>query len=59
MGADDDHDLLIRIEGKVDQLLVGSTDHEDRIRSLERWKYGIPAGLALTALTAFATVIHR
>lgn len=27
-------------------------DHETRIRSLERWKYGIP-GSALAALLAF------
>lgn len=24
-------------------------DHETRMRSLERWRYGIPAGLLITA----------
>jgi hypothetical protein len=41
---------LARIEQKVDSLLTGSTDHETRLRTLERWRWGIVG--AFTALVA-------
>jgi hypothetical protein len=36
------------------------TDHESRLRSLERWKYSVPASL-VAAITAIVTTLitHR
>lgn len=42
-------EALQRIESKVDKIL---DDHEERIRSLERWKWGLPASL-VAAMAAF------
>lgn len=33
------------------------TDHEDRIRSLERWAYAIPTTFILSALATVATIV--
>jgi hypothetical protein len=59
----DDHDLLLRLEGKVDALtstmatFIGSAgklndDHEVRIRSLERkvWSASAAVSVVVTAL---------
>lgn len=63
MTADDDHDRLIRVEQNVlemkDSLNKVLPDHETRIRSLEKWKYGIPAGLVLTFFTGLTAVVHH
>lgn len=31
-------------------------DHEDRVRSLERWRYSVPAALVTAFLSAAATI---
>ena len=57
-----DHDLLIRLDEKVNQLLEqfaaylkNQTDHETRLRALEQWKWKM-AGLAAGA-GAIATLV--
>ncbi len=40
---------LARLQEQVSSM----PDHENRLRSLERWKYGLPA-TAITALVAMA-----
>jgi hypothetical protein len=47
MGTTDDHDLLIAMNVKLDVLLTGQTDHENRIRGLERWRWLLTGGAAL------------
>jgi len=37
------------IKAKIDAL----PDHEKRLRSLERWRYGIPGGLLVTLISLF------
>lgn len=54
---------LARIEEKLDASLRGHTDHEGRLRAIERWKYALPA-TAVTAvisgaLAIFATIYGR
>lgn len=62
----DDHDLLVRIDEKVDHIIEKLDDHEQRIRPLEAQRYrwlgrdgvivaGISAGVTL--LVAFFTWI--
>ncbi|MEV4321006.1 hypothetical protein AB0J37_02105 [Microbispora rosea] len=67
----DVRDRLTRIEGKLDLLgMQQSTssaasdrthsDHEQRLRALERWKYALPitaAGALVTGATAIITAI--
>jgi hypothetical protein len=51
MGEENDHDLLIRLDEKVSQLInqVSSltNDHEERIRNLEKWRWYV-VGIAST-----------
>jgi hypothetical protein len=53
---------LNRIEGKIDALTEDMTtikagmpvlsDHENRIRILERWRYALPPAILLALITA-------
>lgn len=43
---------LARLEGSITTFINVSQDHEQRIRALERWRYGIPA-TGVTAVGAF------
>lgn len=53
-------------QGKLD-LLVQRTEHldgvaadvEDRVRSLEKWKYGIPATLLMALAAVIGNVVGR
>lgn len=56
----EDRDLILRVEAKVDRLLERQqrtdervADHEARIRSNERWKYSVPFGV----ITAIGLVV--
>lgn len=46
-------DLLIERQTLI---LTDMTDHEVRVRSLEKWKYGIPATLLMALAAAVGTV---
>lgn len=59
MSDDQDRDRLARIEGKLDliglqltQVEKSNSDHEERIRTLERWRYSLPAGLGVAGALA-------
>lgn len=66
--SDNSAQILIKLGEMAAQLAVmgeqlkSITDHEQRIRALERWKYSLPVALlmALTsvALTAYGAVHH-
>lgn len=61
-----DHDILLDLHGKVDQLIANQAaqakladDHEKRLRELEQWKWrlaGVVAvcGIVVPALVALA-----
>jgi hypothetical protein len=34
------------------------TDHEQRVRSLERWKYGLPASIASSAIAVTVAILE-
>lgn len=51
-------DRLARIEVKLDEALQGYQDHEIRLRSLERWKYALPASLFIALASAGATIVQ-
>lgn len=34
-----DHDLLIRMDGKLDTVIDNQKDHKKRIKTLETWKW--------------------
>lgn len=64
----DVRDRLTRIEGKLDLLGMQhstttaaseriGTDHETRLRALERWKYALPITAAGALATAATTII--
>lgn len=44
-------DRLARIEVKLDEALKTRTDHENRLRLLERWKYTLPAALLTSVIS--------
>lgn len=47
VGAREIYDKLVHVETKVDAL--PTTDHEARIRALERWRYAAGGALALAS----------
>jgi hypothetical protein len=49
-----DHDLLIAMNTKLDMVLLTSTDHETRVRRLERW-FWIVAGMAAASGAGIST----
>jgi hypothetical protein len=61
IGLKEVYDKLCVVEDKVILMTPQGekiTDHESRLRSLERWKYTIPASL-LTAAAAILTTLLR
>ncbi|MFI6516860.1 hypothetical protein ACIBF1_14965 [Spirillospora sp. NPDC050679] len=60
----DIYDKLVELSGKVDGVLAAHehlrmqmADHEQRLRSLERWRYTLPISLLVAVLSAVAAVI--
>jgi hypothetical protein len=51
-------DLLIIAHIKLDRVIKDSTDHEARLRVLEKWKYGIPVSAIAAAVAAALTQFH-
>lgn len=49
-------DRLARIEVKLDEIRRDRADHESRIRTLERWKYTLPATFIPAVISAVVTV---
>lgn len=49
-------DRLARIEVKLDEIRRDRADHESRIRTLERWKYALPATFLTAVISALVTV---
>ena len=49
-------DILVRLDAKVDGLLLASADMETRMRSIEKWKYALP-GSVLTAVAALVLAL--
>ena len=61
------YDQIVQMRGDVRSLTENSsdvagmlTDHESRLRSIERWRWGIPslATIAAVGATVAAFVIH-
>lgn len=48
-------DLLVERQTTI---LTHQEDHEDRMRSLEKWKYGIPATLIMAAVAFLSGLIR-
>jgi hypothetical protein len=60
-----ERDRLDVIEGKIDLVLVKleyvekkADDHEGRLRSTEKWRYGLPASLLMAAVAFIAAIIR-
>lgn len=51
-----DHDLLIEIATNVKTLVTQGSDHESRIRRLEKWQY-VATGLAAAIGSGFGAGI--
>lgn len=51
------YQALGRVEGKIDQLLAGDSDKEQRLRVLERWRW--KAIGAASVVSAVVAVIAR
>lgn len=49
-------DRLARIEVKLDEIRHDRADHESRIRTLERWKYALPATFLTAVISALVTI---
>jgi hypothetical protein len=56
--ADNDHDLLVRMDEKLTQALSGQKDHEGRIRHLERtiWLF---SGAAFAGGTSGGAIVAK
>jgi hypothetical protein len=61
--AVDNRDLWIELRKVQDQIMLMTPqamviqDHEQRIRSIERWKYALPTSLVLAVASAVGTVL--
>jgi hypothetical protein len=61
--TDGDSAAIARIEGKIDLLAIQiagererGTDHEVRIRGLEKWRYALPTSIALALASVGAQI---
>jgi hypothetical protein len=50
--------LSTRVDAVLSQMPVQLTDHESRLRSLERWRYGIPVGAGAAITAAALTAVQ-
>lgn len=50
---------VARIEEKVDTLITQRGDQENRLRSLERWKYGLPASLIIAGAGLLTAIVRH
>lgn len=48
-------EILLRVEKKLNEELE---DHETRIRSLERWKWGLPVSALGATLATLVALLH-
>jgi phospholipid N-methyltransferase len=48
--------LTARVDTVMSSLPVQLADHEVRLRSLERWRYGIPVGAGASIVAAFGSL---
>lgn len=62
--TDSERSQLGRMEGKLDVLVVqfGAerervTDHEQRLRALERWRYALPTSLIIAVGSALVAAL--
>ena len=64
------YDRLVSLEVKVDRLagladlsipesLKVHNDYESRLRSLEKWRYGIPAGILIGIFALVEALVRR
>lgn len=44
--------LTVRVDATLSSMPVTLADHETRVRSLERWRYGIPVGAGASLIAA-------
>ena len=57
-----DHDLLLRIDTKMDLVISCQGDHEIRLRALERWQWkatGITAGVSALIGSVMGVLIGK
>jgi hypothetical protein len=66
IGAREIYDELVGVRSDVRSLVESRADidktlgdHESRIRVLERWKYGIPGVVALSAVAAGVQIFGK
>lgn len=66
IGAREIYDELVGVRSDVRSLVESRADidktlgdHESRIRGLERWKYGIPGVVALSAVAAGVQIFSK
>lgn len=54
---------LARVQGTLETLVAtvaaGQSDHEARIRRMERWIYSVPLSALAAIAAAAAAIIHR
>jgi hypothetical protein len=62
--TDGDSAAIARIEGKIDVLVIQiagererGTDHEVRIRGLEKWRYALPTSIVLALASVGAQIL--
>lgn len=47
---------LTRLETKIDGVVINATDHENRLRKLEAWRYALPSSLVLGVVSAVLSI---
>ena len=62
--SEGDSAAIARIEGKIDVLVIQiagererGTDHEVRLRGLEKWRYALPTSVVLALASVGAQVL--
>lgn len=62
--SEGDSAAIARIEGKIDVLVIQiagererGTDHEVRLRGLEKWRYALPTSIVLALASVGAQIL--
>jgi hypothetical protein len=50
--------LTARVDATLANMPIQIADHESRLRSLERWRYGIPVGAGAAITAAALTAVQ-
>lgn len=55
----DIYEKVVKMEGALNVLMPQVPDHENRLRSLERWRYALPTSLGTGIIAIVLELMHH